>query len=250
MPRYDRYAIYWVPPLGDRLARFGLDWTGWCAETASLHHRAHQMVEGVDLGPITQEPARQGFHGLIRAPFRLDDPRRIWMLERELFDAAESCPELTLPRLVVGVAGNRVALVPAVRDSALATLLQRVQRATVPFAPDDPIEPQPCAISDGVPVRSVHGFHMPLTDQLPLATACSLAERLAPALEPLLDTHSVVSELVVVIDPGDGRRVRVVQRLGLGEIGAPVPEPFACRGPRLLAPFPFEGARRMMGGPA
>lgn len=250
MPRNDRYAIYWVPPLGDRLSRFGLDWTGWCPETGSLHHRIHQTVGGVDLAPITREPARRGFHALVRAPFRLDDPRRTWLLERELFDAAESCPELTLPRLTVGVAGGRVALVPATRDNALATLVQRIQRATVPFAPDDPIEPQPCAIWDNVPVRSGHAFHMPLTDQLPLATACQLAERLAPALAPLLNARSLVSELVVVIDPGDGRRVRVVQRLGLGEAGAPVPEPLACRGPRLLAPLLGERPCRAVGEPA
>lgn len=236
--RSDCYAVHWVPPPTDRLARFGLGWTGWCAETGSRHHRLRDPVEGIDLAPITREPARQGFHALVRAPFRLDQPRRVWALERALFDAAEACSEFVLPRLVVGVTGGRVALVPEVEDHALTRLLRRIDSATAAFAPGAPADSPPCTVAEGVPVRPAPSFHMPLTDPLPLPAACRLAQRLAPALAPLLGGGHLVSELALVVDPGAGHPVRVVQRLGLGEAVAPGPEPMACRGPRLLAPFP------------
>lgn len=236
MGEFERYSVHWVPPLTNRLARFGLGWTGWCAETASRHHRVPLTVDGVDFRPLTKQTSRQGFHGLIRAPFRLKDPHRIWALERELYDAAESCPEVVLPPLVVGVADGRVALMPSARDEALSLLLTRIGGAVAAFAAaEPPLEVPPCAITDGVPVRSRHRFHMPLTDPLPLPAACSLAKRIAPSLEPLIKGRSVISEIALVHDAGRGRRLRVVQRFPLGEASAPACEPFACRGPRLLS---------------
>lgn len=245
---YERYAVRWIPPLSESLAQFGVAWTGWCAETGAQHRRIATPVDGLSLEPLTRETARHGFHGVLRPSFRLNDPRRIWSLERALADAAEAVPELSLEPLQIGIADGRVALFPSEQTPALSELAWRIGGAVAPFAlnGETPEEPDRADVATaaamGVTLRSAAHFYMPLTDRLPIESACQLALRLAGVVRPVLGLRHVVSDVCLIGDPGIGRRARVLQRFALGE-GSMASHPFACRGPRLLTPLTFESFR-------
>ena len=72
---FEKYAVYWVPKSADALARFGVSWTGWCAEQGA--HRPRGAFPGIDLDvpAITRQPVRPAFPHPVNAPSR-PQPRR------------------------------------------------------------------------------------------------------------------------------------------------------------------------------
>ncbi|MFT0860888.1 DUF1045 domain-containing protein [Ancylobacter sp. G4_0304] len=67
-----RYAIYFAPPAQSPLWRFGSSIIGYDAETGrDLSPPAMRRFEAQDWREVTSEPRRYGFHGTLKAPFRL-----------------------------------------------------------------------------------------------------------------------------------------------------------------------------------
>ena len=71
MDDWRRQAIYFAPPAGSPLARFGAAWLGWDPEAGA-------EVEGLPVAglPLPREalvaaPRRYGFHATLKPPFRL-----------------------------------------------------------------------------------------------------------------------------------------------------------------------------------
>lgn len=67
-----RYAIYYTPPPG-AFATAAAAWLGYDVQTA--RDVAHPHIPGLPrpLADITTDPRKYGFHGTIKAPFRLAD---------------------------------------------------------------------------------------------------------------------------------------------------------------------------------
>lgn len=241
------YAVYWIPPASDPLSDFGFSWTGWCPDAGEKHPRIGSPAKGLDLGTITRETCLHGFHGVLKAPFRLTHRWKIWSLQRSLTLLADDLEEVTVPALKVAVVDGRVALVPKVRSAELDLLALRVREATAPFerpqerragsATDD----RHAAARSGVEVRSADSFHMPLTDRLSVPSACQIAVRIRPMLTGVLGGSHALGDFALVTDPGSGRRARVAEQYPLsdqtGATGAAGNDAFACRGPRVYAPL-------------
>ena len=66
---FARYAIYYTPAPDTALAEFGADWLGW--DSATGLKRQQRAFEGADIGAITKQPRKYGFHGTLKPPFRL-----------------------------------------------------------------------------------------------------------------------------------------------------------------------------------
>lgn len=131
MTRFHRHAIYWAPPAGSDLARFGASWLGWDAETG-------QAVPAVS-GPqhadssITAEPRRYGFHATLKPPFRLAAGMEEDALDRAIAGLAGSITPFTAPALHPARMGRRIALVLSRPYAALDLLAARLVTELDPF---------------------------------------------------------------------------------------------------------------------
>lgn len=238
----ERYAIWWVPRPGTGLARFGVEWTGWCADRGVAHARP----EACDLPqprPGVPGTARlRGLHATIGAAFRPAEGRSIWAIERALGELAARTAPIRLPQLSVEVAEGRVVLALSRPDEAVATLLSATAEAirSLRVRPEfEALAGPPCAIAPATATaRGPMRFQMPLTDRV--AGAAALAADLAPVLASLLAYPRVMADIALAGDPGGGRPWRLLERFGLEGDGAgsaaPSPDGMGWRGPDLLAP--------------
>ena len=248
---FEKYAVYWVPKHADALARFGVSWTGWCAERGE--HRPRGEFPGVSAAvpAITRQVWRHGFHAIIKAPFRLQAERSRFSVERAVEQVIDESVAFRLPRLRLAVIGGSVAaLVPHQSCAALGALVARVGDAMAPLGAAEPANgfaeapaPDGIVIEDAeplvqLPAAEAHRFHMPLTDRLPLEVAFQVMEELQPLLEPMMGETRRLHDVALMGDPGEGRPLRVLQRYDLRETpqrrGA---NPMPCHGPYVLAPM-------------
>ena len=65
-----RYAIYFVPPAGSELYRFGSGLLGYDCYTGKDVPQDNGL-HAPDWAELTREPRRYGFHATLKAPFRL-----------------------------------------------------------------------------------------------------------------------------------------------------------------------------------
>ena len=65
---FERYAIFYTPPPGD-FADFCASWLGW--DNRQGRKCAHPQIADIDIEKLTQTPRKYGFHGTLKAPFRL-----------------------------------------------------------------------------------------------------------------------------------------------------------------------------------
>lgn len=225
LKQFERYAVYWVPLRPDDLATFGTSWTGWCAERGELRPRdvTAQVADNID--DATRKLSLHGFHGVLKAPFRLRDGHSLWAVERALEAAAEALVAMPMPALELAVTGAQVALVPARPCAALAAALARIEEALAPLAaaPAAQAGRRNAAAANGeqrlsqLPASAAHRFHLPFTDRLDIAEAFRIRDRLAPLLAPMLAAPRSIEDLALMGDPGEGRPLRVLQRFDLRE---------------------------------
>ena len=201
-----RYAIYYTPPPGSALAGFG---RAWFARAA----------------PCLDAPRRYGFHGTLKAPFRL----AAGVEEAELLGAVESFaasrPALAGPPLEPAMLAGFLALMPSEPCGALDRLAADCVVAFDRFRapPTDvelarrrraPLGPRREALLKrwGYPyVMEAFRFHMTLTgrlDEEELRKECALAAgMLGEAALPL-----VVDAVTVLAEPAEGAAFRILRR--------------------------------------
>lgn len=129
-----RYAIYLAPPADGPLWTFGSSVIGYDAETGS--EPVPPALSGFDpatWNDLTAEPRRYGFHGTLKAPFRLADGAD----EERLLAAVEALARghhvFELAGLEVQALGNFIAVVPARPVPALLDLAADAVRELEPF---------------------------------------------------------------------------------------------------------------------
>jgi putative phosphonate metabolism protein len=226
-----RQAIYFAPPAGSLLARFGAAWLGWDPEAGA--EVAGLAVAGLPLGreALVAAPRRYGFHATLKPPFRLAAGRDAAGLDAEAAAlAAEHAPfEL---RLGLGWLGGFLALVPAEEPSGLAALAAACVAALdgfrAPSGPEelarrraaglDPVE-EANLVRWGYPwVLDRFRFHMTLTGPVPEADRAAVAAALAPLVAPLIAAPVPVAEVCRFAEGADGC-FRLVSRHRLARRG-------------------------------
>lgn len=188
-----RYALYFAPPAGSALWRFGSAALGY--DAVSGEDLAFVLPAGCDRegwAELTAEPRRYGFHATLKAPFELASGRGEAQLRAFAHNLAASLSPVALAGLTVTAIGSFVALTPSQPSQALQEMAFRVVQAFEPFrAPlgeadlarrlRAPLTPAQRAYLEafGYPyVGDAFRFHMTLTGSLS-------ADRIAPVREAL-----------------------------------------------------------------
>ena len=213
-----RYAIYYAPPPGT-LADFTASWLGWDPVTGQPVARPDIAGLPRPLGELTQAPHKYGFHGTLKAPFRL----AVGVNETQLRDACQALASSLSPLMVgemqVARIGGFVALIPVSESPALAGFAMKIVRNLDPFrAPLTEREiarRNPDRLNDrqrnnlmrwGYPhlLDDFH-FHLTLTGNLDDAEAISVVELLTPVLLPLVETPFVIRDICLFGEDETGR---------------------------------------------
>jgi putative phosphonate metabolism protein len=226
-----RYALYYTPPPGSALDRFGAAAIGYDAATGE--DVAPLALDGIDparLREATADPRTYGFHATLKAPFRLRSGRTAEELAAALEAFAATTPPVALGRLVPAALGRFLALVPAEPSTALQLLAAECVAAfdgfRAPLTPEDrakrlksPLGPRRTALLDrwGYPhVFEAFRFHMTLTGQL--ADADERARWLAAveqAFAPLAAETVTLDAVSLLAQEGPGSRFRLLRRFSL-----------------------------------
>ncbi|MGB2462361.1 MAG: DUF1045 domain-containing protein, partial [Candidatus Puniceispirillaceae bacterium] len=115
-----RHALYFLPPKGSGLEAFGDSWLGWSVTEGRAV--AHPQIADLPIATLTEKPRKYGFHGTLKAPFRLADGVR----ESDLISTAtalvNSIPAFEMPALQITSLGSFLAFVPGQASTELQQL--------------------------------------------------------------------------------------------------------------------------------
>lgn len=204
-----RYAIYFTPSADDPLSHAAANWLG-----RNPHDGAAVTVEH-DFADLVVTPQKYGFHGTLKAPFRLAEN----VTEQELFDRFElfleeieifDIPQITLDRL-----GQFFALVPSYDCEPLNKLAAQAVRVFEAFrapltqaefakrAPDQLSAPQRANLERwGYPyVFDEFRFHMTLTGPVASARSDDVHAALERHFGPFIGQSLHVESCALFVQP-------------------------------------------------
>jgi putative phosphonate metabolism protein len=223
-----RYAVFYAPEPGSALAAFGAAWLGW--DAAAGAERPRPDVPGLPraMAEITAAPRRYGFHGTLKAPFRLAAGVAPEDLDQAVADLAAGEPSSALPPLRLAALGPFLALVlsaPAPRlDAVAAACVTGLDRFRMAMEPEERarraagLTPAQARNLDrwGYPfVMDEFRFHLTLTGPLDAAARDATAAALEPVLTPILGESQSFESLCLFGEPLIGP-FRLLRRHRLG----------------------------------
>lgn len=218
MREFRRYAIYYAPRAGG-FADATAGWLGWDAVQGEAV--AHPAVSGlpVAVADLTAEPRKYGFHGTIKAPFRLADGVDLAMLEAGVGDLARHLRPVVMEGLSLRRLGRFLALVPEGDEADLlhlgAEVVSRLDPLRAALSPAELAKRDPARLSQrqrallglwGYPyVMEEFRFHLTLTGPLEDEVVAAVASVLDGWLAPVLPRPFVIEDLCLFGEDGEGR---------------------------------------------
>lgn len=209
MTEYKRYAIYYAPRSGDFATRADL----WLSDAAP-------HLPGLPRPPaeLTVAPRRYGFHGTIKAPFRLADGVKEQDLRDDLAALAAHLAPVRLPGLRLEQVKGFLALLPEGDETELLALGAEVVSRLDPLRallteaeiarrrPDRLTARQRELLTRwGYPyVMEEFRFHLTLTDDLPPDVAQATAAVLGPWFADVLPRPFDIADLCLFGEDGAG----------------------------------------------
>ncbi|MEL6915759.1 MAG: DUF1045 domain-containing protein [Pseudomonadota bacterium] len=218
-----RHALYFTCPDGP-LAEAAAAWLGWDAARAEA--RGHPAI-GLDAARITERPRRYGFHGTLKAPFRLAAGTSRAAVSEHLRAFGGARAPVTLPGMGVTRLGRFLALTPEGPSEALSALagdcVRDFDHFRAPLTEEEEARRRAAGLSRhqeellaqwGYPyVLEEFRFHMTLTG--PLEDPAPVAEVLSRHFAPLLPRPFVIDAVSLCGERQDGR-FEVLERVPLG----------------------------------
>lgn len=218
MSDFTRYAVYYAPRPGAFATRVA-GWLGWDPE-AGLPI-AFAAPEGLPRpqAELTMSPRKYGFHGTIKAPFRLAEGLGRADLSGALAVLAGRLAPVGMRGLELRRIGGFLALVPQGDESALLALgagvVMDLDPMRAPLTEAEIAKRRPDRLTPrqrellsawGYPfVMEEFRFHLTLSDSLPETEAADLAARLDPWLSPDLPRPFVIEDLCLFGEDAAGR---------------------------------------------
>lgn len=207
-----RYAIYWAPPAGSPLARFGAAMLGRDAETGLAV--AQPVLPGITparLVTLTDEPRRYGFHGTLKAPFALAEGMTGADLHAAVAEFAAAWQAFEAPPLAFAAIGGFLALVPSAPSVDLDMLagecVVTFDRFRAPLDPAEVARRRAAGLTErqdvnlmdwGYPyVLEDFQFHLTLTGRIDEPEHTAVRTALAPLAEPHCGAPLPVTGLAV-----------------------------------------------------
>jgi hypothetical protein len=210
MTEYKRFAVYYAPPSGDFATRANL----WLSDAAPT-------LPGLPRAPadLTAAPRRYGFHGTIKAPFRLADGVDARMLQAALAALAARLPPVRMAGLRLEILKGFLAFIPEGDETDLlalgAEVVSRLDPLRAPLTEADIARRRPDRLTArqrellarwGYPyVMEEFRFHLTLTDDLPDEVAHSTAAILGPWFAEVLPRPFDIADLCLFGEDATGR---------------------------------------------
>ena len=212
-----RHAVYYAPRPGAFAAR-AAEWLG--RDAAAGRAVAQPRLPGIpDPAAITADPRRYGFHGTLRAPFRLAGGVTATELGLRVAALAARLPAPRCDGLTLANLHGFLALVPTGDEAALTELAAVVVEGTddlrAPLTAAEVARRRPASLTErqrrlldrwGYPfVMEEFRFHLTLTDRLPAERAAQVADVLAGHFAPVLPRPFVIEDLCLFGEDEAGR---------------------------------------------
>ena len=224
-----RHALYFLPPKGSKLEDFGDSWLGWSVTEGEVV--AHLQIADLPIAALTERPRKYGFHGTLKAPFRL--ARGVG--ESDLITTAialvSSMPAFQMPALQIARLGSFLALVPQQPSAELQQLASRLVRELdplrAPLTDAELVRRRSAGLTPaqemlltkwGYPyVMDEFRFHLTLSGKLQADELQSLKSILQNHISQLTQTPIRVDDVGLVGEAEDGR-FHLIRRLPLAAV--------------------------------
>ena len=220
-----RYAIYYTPSLQHPLAHAAMTWlgrNGFDDKVVPTYHGFEDLVAA---------PRKYGFHGTLKAPFRLAEGHNEAELLAQFQDFAARQKSFTLPALTLARLGPFFALVPSASNQDLQKLCDDCVTHFEPFrAPlseadiarrkPETLTSKQCAhlMAWGYPyVFDEFRFHLTLTGQVPQTRASNVEAALHAHFAEFIDQSLAIDMLALFVEPEAGAPFKVHATAGLGK---------------------------------
>ena len=228
-----RYAIYFAPPLNDPVGRVATNWLGRNPFTDEVvESPGITGLNSAEIAFFTAAPRRYGFHGTLKAPFRLSEGRSEEALLHSLMTFAASVPAFEILRMEIGKLGAFFALVPAIPVSDLTDLAARVTREFDSFCAPlteteierrNPENLTPAQLANlqqwGYPyVFEEFRFHMTLTGMIDADESARVEQALHTFFDPVLSEPIEVRKIALFVEAEHGAPFQVHSLHPLGAL--------------------------------
>ena len=230
-----RYAIHFTPSPNDPMTHAAAAWLGRDVYSGQSVEPPPGVTLGMqEISYHTALPRRYGFHGSIKAPFRLAEGVSEAALLRELMCFAGSHQPFSLPPLEVAKLGNIYGLVPEWPCESLnflaASVVQEFDRFRAPLsdAEIDRADPDRLSASQltnlhrwGHPyVMDEFRFQMVLTGGVMPADCARVERAVRGVFQPLLNRTLEFSNLALFVEDEPGAPFRVHSLHPMGRVTA------------------------------
>lgn len=206
---FERYAIFYTPPAGP-LADVTAAWLGWDSEKARAV--SHPSIACLDVGNVTATPRKYGFHGTLKAPFRLALNCSYEDLATAVAEFSSRQSPVALDRFELSYTNGFVALRPHRQTPELRALAAKVVQDLDPFSapltgPDIArrrhaglsVRQDRQMLDWGYPyIFEDFNFHLTLSGTLNPTDARIVAHVLKPLLASVLPEPMVVDAITLV----------------------------------------------------
>lgn len=229
-----RYAIFFIPDPDSEFARLGMRWLGRDIESGTrFPSPAARNLSAAKHDALVAEPRRYGFHGTLKAPFRL---ARGWRREDLLASFRRFAREATPVRIpVLSLVRMRrfFALAPAGNDPELEMLgadaEYHFEPLRAPLSPKEEARRSPPGLTErqrallaryGYPyVLDEFRFHLTLTGPVKEADAAAVREALETAFQPVIGRSVTVDRVALAVQTAPDSDLSV---LAVAPIGDPL----------------------------
>lgn len=214
---FERFAIYYVPPIGADWGGFATSWLGWDVNTGKPVE--FPELDGPEIEPITRTPRKYGLHATVKPPFRLANGTHQAALEQAVADLCDVLTPVRLDGLHLAQLGRFLALRPLGDEAALNAMAAMVVERLDPFrAPAGQAEldrRRANGLSEqqdrnlttwGYPfVMEDFRFHITLSSKLSKPELAQTRAVLETQLVPMLPQPFDITELALAGEDSDGR---------------------------------------------
>lgn len=219
MTLYKRVAIFYAPGSQTPLANFGAHWLGWDVEHAK--RVPHSQVDGLPapISELVATPQKYGFHGTLKAPFRIRDDQTIDGLKDAMKAFSDQCKPFVIGKMKVATLGSFVAIIQENASDNFAEFASEIVRNfedyRAPLRDEDIAKRRKAGLTPrqdelmlkwGYPyIFDQFKFHLTLTGKLSEQNAQIVCDRLTDHLKPILDTPVEAVDLCLYGEREDGR---------------------------------------------